>query len=231
MIIFTGTVSYKSELPEKIYKLEHGLSIKSIICAEENGHSFIITKNIDDNFLLNQTPIKHKISPPSFSQINLAVASNLLATLKNALALTGQETLIDAYCGSGLISLFLADKVKRVIGLESVPEAVEDAKANAELLNYSNCRFICGSVEQELIKLKESADILIIDPPRAGCDPKTIEAILQLQPQKLAYISCDPSTMARDMAKLSQIYQISFIQPFDMFPQTGHVETLALLTK
>ncbi len=178
---------------------------------------------------------KFEISPLSFFQVNSVQTCVLYQIALDFAGLRGDETVIDAYCGIGTISLFLSKKAKFVFGVEIVPQAVENAVKNARINNVSNIRFILGKSEEVIPVLCESQgvipDVLVLDPPRKGCDIKLIEMILEVLPPKIVYVSCNPSTLARDLRLMSENYNISKVQPVDMFCFTGHVETVVLLTK
>ena len=176
--------------------------------------------------------IELHIAADTFFQINTSAAELLLETITQQLDLTGTETIVDAYCGIGTFSLPLARKVKQVIGIELNANSIEQAKENAALNQIENATFYVGKVKDCLNQIKSQPDILLLDPPRKGCDPQVLEKILKLQPDKIAYISCKPATLARDIQALcSQIYKVVEIQPADFFPQTTHVECCALLQK
>ena len=152
-----------------------------------------------------------------------------------AAALTGNEDVIDVYCGIGTISLFAAAKAKSVYGIEMVPRAVEDAKHNADINGIKNAEFESGKAEETLPRLfKEGkrADVVFLDPPRKGLEPSVIDAVCGIEPDRVVYVSCDPATMARDL-KLFNLrgYRAKKAQPVDMFCQTGHVETVCLLSR
>lgn len=173
--------------------------------------------------------MKFKVSPASFFQVNPAQAENLYAKALEFAALTGKETVLDAYCGVGTLSLLFAKHVKKVIGVECVPEAIEDAIENARLNGIQNVSFVCAPAETHIQSLS-GIDLILLNPPRKGCDASFLDGIGKLRPQKVIYISCDPATLARDLAHLRGFgYQIEQIQPFDMFPQTAHVECVAKL--
>jgi len=168
--------------------------------------------------------LRFKVSPASFFQVNPAQAENLYQKAIEFCELTGEETVLDGYCGVGTLSLLLAQKAKKVIGIESVPAAIEDAKENAKI-NQIDASFICSKAEK--FKL-EKVDVAVINPPRKGCEPEFLE---QLDARRIVYISCDPATLARDLAILrTRGYQTEMVQPFDMFPQTMHVESIAKIT-
>ena len=168
------------------------------------------------------------VASPSFFQVNVEQAGRLAELAIGALGLSGQETVVDAYAGVGAFSVLLAPHAARVIGIEESTAAVEDARDNADGL--SNVEFLAGKVEDILPALNVAPDAVILDPSRTGCQPPVLDALLRLGPPRIAYVSCDPQTLARDLAILSQRYRIESIQPLDMFPQTHHVECLASLT-
>ena len=147
--------------------------------------------------------------------------------------LSGEEKVIDAYCGIGTISLFLAQKAQKVFGVEVVPEAIEDAKRNAALNGIENAEFAAGEAEVVIPKwYKEgnAADVLVVDPPRKGCDEALLQTIIEMKPKKVVYVSCNPATLARDLRILEDGgYKTVEVQPVDMFPQTTHVECVSQL--
>ena len=170
----------------------------------------------------------------SFYQVNPVQAEILYTTAINQANLDRNDILFDLYCGIGTIGIFASKYVNKVYGIEIVPQAIEDAKENAKINDVKNIEFICGDVEvafDELInKEKIVPSAIIVDPPRKGLDNKTVENIAKIKPAKLVYISCNPATMVRDLAKLEDIYNIKTIQPVDMFPWTSSVETVTILT-
>lgn len=174
-----------------------------------------------------------KISPMSFYQVNPVQAEILYNTAIEAAKLSKEDVLFDLYCGIGTIGIFASRYVKQVYGIEIVPQAISDAIENAKINNIKNAEFIVGDVEtafDELINKKQIIPTaIIVDPPRKGLDDKTIQNILKIKPEKLVYISCNPATMVRDLAKMEEVYNISKIQPVDMFPFTKHVECVAVL--
>ncbi|MBE3595934.1 MAG: 23S rRNA (uracil(1939)-C(5))-methyltransferase RlmD [Hydrogenibacillus sp.] len=178
---------------------------------------------------------RFRISPRSFFQVNPEQTERLYETARDFAALTGRETVIDAYAGVGTIALYLAPQAARVIAVESVPDAVRDARQNASTNRISNAEFIVGAAEEVLKRWAEagrSADVVVVDPPRKGLAPEVIEAILTVSPRRLVYVSCNPSTLARDARRLVDGgYRLSAVQPVDMFPQTVHVEAVALLER
>ena len=175
--------------------------------------------------------ITFEISPASFYQINSLQTKRLYDYAISALDLDETMTVFDLYCGIGTISLCAARHVKKVVGVEVVPEAVENARKNAGINKISNAEFLCAKAENAAQSLGH-ADAVIIDPPRKGCDPGLIRAIGQINPEKIMYISCNPATLARDLKQICEYgYTAVSAQPFDMFPKTFHVETAVLLTK
>jgi 23S rRNA (uracil1939-C5)-methyltransferase len=170
-----------------------------------------------------------KVSPASFFQVNPAQAEQLYQKALDFAALTGQERVLDAYCGVGTLSLILARHAKEVVGVECVPQAIEDAKENAALNHIHNASFVCAPAE-DFISTLEAVDVAILNPPRKGCEPSFLERLQVLHPKRIVYVSCDPATLARDLQILcSSGYQLQAVQPFDMFPQTAHVETVVKL--
>ncbi|WP_243290961.1 23S rRNA (uracil(1939)-C(5))-methyltransferase RlmD [Bacillus sp. FJAT-47783] len=179
--------------------------------------------------------IKFAISARSFYQVNPEQTKVLYEKALEYAHLTGEETVIDAYCGIGTISLFLAQKAKQVFGVEIVPEAIEDAKRNAQLNGINNVEFAVGEAEQVIPAWYEQgirADVVVVDPPRKGCDESLLGTILDMKPKKVVYVSCNPATLARDIAVLEQGgYETKEVQPVDMFPHTMHVECCSLLVR
>ncbi|WP_433956944.1 23S rRNA (uracil(1939)-C(5))-methyltransferase RlmD [Cytobacillus horneckiae] len=177
--------------------------------------------------------IKFAISARSFYQVNPDQTKVLYEKALEYANLTGEEDVIDAYCGIGTISLFLAQKAKKVFGVEIVPEAIEDAKRNADLNDIRNTDFAVGKAEEVIPKWYEegnSADVLVVDPPRKGCDEALLQTIIDMKPKKVVYVSCNPGTLARDLRVLEDGgYKTVEVQPVDMFPQTVHVEAVAHL--
>lgn len=176
-----------------------------------------------------------EISPLSFFQVNPVQTEVLYNKALEYAGLTGNETVFDIYCGIGTISLFLAQKAKKVYGIEIVEDAIKDAKKNAALNGLDNTEFYAGKAEEvvpEMYKQGKRADVMVVDPPRKGCDEKVLDTIVSMQPERVVYVSCNPSTLARDLAYLDERgYKCDEVQPVDMFPHSVHVENVALLTK
>jgi 23S rRNA (uracil1939-C5)-methyltransferase len=177
--------------------------------------------------------IQFAISARSFYQVNPDQTKVLYDKALEYAGLTGNETVIDAYCGIGTISLFLAQKAQKVYGVEIVPEAIEDAKRNASLNGITNVEFAVGEAEKVIPEWYEKgihADVLVVDPPRKGCDNALLETIISMKPKRVVYVSCNPATLARDLRILEDGgYKAVEVQPVDMFPQTTHVEVVAHL--
>ena len=175
--------------------------------------------------------VKFAISALSFYQVNPDQTKVLYNKTLEYAGLAGNETVIDAYCGIGTISLFLAQKAKKVYGVEIVREAIEDAKRNAELNDISNAEFAVGKAEEVIPNWYEQgvrADVLVVDPPRKGCDEALLQTIIEMKPNKVVYVSCNPATLARDLRILEDGgYKTLEVQPVDMFPQTTHVECVS----
>mgnify|MGYP001641032601 FL=1 len=176
-----------------------------------------------------------RISARSFYQINPYATRELYSKAIELAGLTGNETLIDLYCGTGTMGIIAAKQAKQVYGIEIVADAIRDANTNAENNNVTNIKFINADASEgakQIIDAKIKADAMIIDPPRKGCSKDTIDAIVTIAPKRLVYVSCDPATLARDVKILSNNgYKLEQVQPVDLFPQTVHVETVILLTK
>ena len=177
--------------------------------------------------------IELRILAHTFFQINTIAAEMLLATIVRQLNLQGNEILVDAYCGIGTFTLPLAKLVKSAIGIESLADSVIQAQHNAKINQIDNVEFMTGKVANCLQKLNITPDIVVLDPPRKGCNTEVIDSLLSIQPAKIVYISCKPATLARDLKLLvnSGIYQLKFVRSADFFPQTTHVETVAIIEK
>lgn len=185
--------------------------------------------------------VKYRISPLSFFQVNPRQTEKLYKKALEYAELKGEETVWDLYCGIGTISLFLAQRAKRVMGVEIIPEAIEDARSNAELNGITNAEFFVGKAEEVLPREYDKngvyADVIVVDPPRKGCDEVTLKTMLCMAPKRIVYVSCDPATLARDLKiltgaegeKSGGMYKVEKICAFDQFAHSGHVETVVLL--
>lgn len=179
--------------------------------------------------------LKFNISPMSFYQINRDQAERLYSIAGEYAGLTGNETLLDLYCGTGTIGLSMAKNAGHVIGVELVEQAVEDAKKNAEENGITNAEFLCADAAKAADMLKNRGvkpDVVMLDPPRKGCDPALIETVAKMAPARVVYVSCDPATLARDLKLFAQTgYEPKELTPVDMFPRTAHVECCSLLCR
>ncbi|MBE7010242.1 MAG: 23S rRNA (uracil(1939)-C(5))-methyltransferase RlmD [Ruminococcaceae bacterium] len=244
MVVLTAT---KSKLPdaeklvERLLAVPCGYELKSIILNihKEPNNLLLGKKNIvlyGRNYIVDTLGnLRFHISPHSFYQINPLQTKNLYETALSLANLTGKETVLDLYCGIGTISLFAAGSCARVIGVEVVPQAIEDANENAKRNGITNAEFIVGKAEEVAPQLAARADkpsVIILDPPRKGAEPEALAAILEMNPEKIVYVSCNPATLARDAKILADGgYTLQKAIPADMFPNTSHVECVVLLSQ
>ena len=179
--------------------------------------------------------VEVELSPLSFYQVNHDSAENLYGIAAEFAALTGTETLLDLFCGAGTIGLSMARRCKKLIGVEIVPQAVENAKKNAARSGIANAEFFCADAGEAASRLAEQGirpDVVVLDPPRKGCDQQVIDAVVSMSPSRVVMVSCNPATMARDCKEFQrQGYFVQRVKGVDMFPRTGHVETILLLSK
>jgi len=179
--------------------------------------------------------LKFKIGPKSFFQTNTAQAFALYKKTLEYASVQPDDIVYDLYTGTGTIANFVAPHCKKVIGIESVPEAIEDAKVNSEINNISNTAFFAGDIKDllnnDFIDKNGKPDVIILDPPRAGVHENVINVLRATAPVNIVYVSCNPATQARDISMLMDMYDVSEAQPFDMFPHTHHVENVALLVR
>lgn len=176
--------------------------------------------------------LSFELSARAFFQLNPVQTVKLYDEVKKAAALTGTEKVVDAYCGVGTIGLWLAKGAGEIRGMDVIPEAIEDAKKNAKKHGFANATYVSGKAEALLPKwVKEGwkPDVIVVDPPRTGCDEQLLKTILKVKPQRIVYVSCNPSSLARDIDVLSKFYKVDYIQPVDMFPHTAHVECVSRL--
>ena len=194
------------------------------------------------DFSLTDTAVAYHISPQSFYQVNPVQTEKLYSLALDYAGLTGKETVWDLYCGIGTISLFLAQKAGKVYGVEIVPQAIEDAKNNAALNGINNAEFFVGKAEEVLPAFYEKKkdtdadmlhpDVIVVDPPRKGCDGVCLETMLKMQPERIVYVSCDSATLSRDLKVLCEGgYELCKVRAVDQFGNTTHVETVVLLSK
>jgi 23S rRNA (uracil1939-C5)-methyltransferase len=207
-------------------ELEVDLPLSCLLRVRDRGDVVLIGSSAYHEILRGQA---YRVSSSSFFQVNTAQAEVLLDVVHAYLDPQVEDRLLDLYCGVGAMGLAIADKVGQVIGIEEHAAAVADARANRDSRSAQHVRFIQGRAETVLPELKDSITKAVLDPPRAGLDPGVLEALLRLAPERIVYVSCDATTMARDAARLSQGgYTLAEVQPIDMFPQTFHIETVSL---
>jgi 23S rRNA (uracil1939-C5)-methyltransferase len=176
-------------------------------------------------------PYEFEVSANSFFQTNTHGAVNLYDTVKQFAGLSGSERVLDLYSGTGTIPIWLSDAAAEIVGIEIAESAVSDAQKNCTRNNIRNCRFIAGDIRSALAGIDENPDVLIIDPPRTGMHPDVIKHIMDIAPEKMVYVSCNPATLARDIAMMKDRYRIIEVQPVDMFPHTYHIEAVVKLGK
>jgi 23S rRNA (uracil1939-C5)-methyltransferase len=235
-------ITAQKELPKKelvIQEIQKRLpNVKSIVQnINEQKTSLIFgeeTQSLAGEEFIQETlgDLQFELSARTFFQLNPVQTIKLYNEVKKAAALTGTEKVVDAYCGVGTIGLWLAGEAAEVRGMDVIPESIEDAKKNAKRHGFTNTKYVPGKAEEVLpkwVKKGWKPDVIVVDPPRTGLDGQLIQTILQAAPEKLIYISCNPSTLAKDIQSLSAKYEVKFIQPVDMFPQTAHVECILQL--
>lgn len=236
VILVTGEMAIKKEIVDEIVQIDNVVSLwQSVKTKEENqveifGHEMIHLAG-EEKMEIHICGLRLALLPRSFFQLNTKQAQNLYEVVR---AWTPRsKTIVEAYCGIGAISLLVSEKAKKVIGIESIEDAVKNAQENAEKNGIRNVNFMCGDAAQELKKINKerSIDTLIVDPPRSGLDQPMKETILDSSIQTIIYVSCNPSTLAKDLGLLNEKYRIERVQPVDMFSQTPHVETVCLLSR
>jgi len=176
-------------------------------------------------------PFEFEVSANSFFQTNTRGAEILYQTVKRYADLSGVETVLDLYSGTGTIPIWLSDAAKSIIGIEIVSGAVLDAEKNCRYNGVTNCTFLTGDISQRISDLKKSPEVMIIDPPRPGMHKDVVKKVLEIRPARIVYVSCNPATLARDLEMLSENYGVVEVQPVDMFPHTFHIEAVAKLEK
>ena len=204
-------------------------------CNDTIGDQDIIVFKGTDHIFELMEDLKFKVGPKSFYQTNTEQAYHLYSVAREFAGLTGNEMVYDLYTGTGTIANFVAKKAKQVIGIEYVPEAIEDAKINSEINGIGNTLFYAGDMKDiltdDFIAEHGRPDVIITDPPRAGMHPDVVKTILRAAPDRIVYVSCNPATQARDLQDLDEQYKVIEVQPVDMFPHTPHVENVVLLKK
>ena len=204
-------------------------------CNDTIGDQEILTFKGKDHIFETMEDLKFKVGPKSFYQTNTEQAYHLYSVVRELAELTGKELVYDLYTGTGTIANFVARQARQVIGIEYVPEAIEDAKVNSEINGIQNTLFYAGDMkdilDDDFIAKHGRPDIIITDPPRAGMHPDVVKTILRAAPERIVYVSCNPATQARDLQVRDEQYKVMVVQPVDMFPHTPHVENVVLLTK
>ncbi len=239
LVVNSNNFKYKNKLIKTLKPID---AIKSVVINYNTAKTNVILgqkcETIYGNDYITDKigDLKFKISPLSFFQVNPQQTYKLYSKALEFADLKGDETVIDAYCGIGTISLFLAQKAKEVYGIEIVPQAIENALENAKLNNIENAKFYTGKSEDIVPELYNTKgikpDVMVVDPPRKGCDESLLNLMLNMKPEKIVYVSCDSATLARDLKILCSTdeYNIQKVQPVDMFPHSYHVETVVLLS-
>ncbi|WP_102273082.1 23S rRNA (uracil(1939)-C(5))-methyltransferase RlmD [Cytobacillus massiliigabonensis] len=235
-------ITTKKELPKKeliIQEIKKRLpEVKSIIQNINGQKTSLIfgdeTVNLEGSDFIQETlgDLQFELSARTFFQLNPEQTVKLYNEVKKAAALTGTEKVADAYCGVGTIGLWVADGAAEIRGMDIIPESIEDAKKNAARHGINHAKYVTGKAEVLLPKwVKEGwkPDVIIVDPPRTGLDEQLLKTILRVKPKKVVYVSCNPSTLAKDINVLNSSYKVKMIQPVDMFPQTAHCEAVTLL--
>jgi len=214
--------SEQVEAPEM--ELESDISVVHLVAEDPiilAGDDFIVIEVLGQPF---------KVSAGSFFQVNTAMAAEMVKHLLEVLPFTAKTTLLDVYCGVGLFSAFFAPRVKKVIGIELAASSCEDFAVNLD--PFDNVDLYEAAAEEVLPALQEYAELVILDPPRAGLDKAVIDALVASHPETIAYVSCDPATLARDAARLiAGGYKLKQVTPFDLFPQTYHIESISIFEK
>ena len=239
IILVSNTKIIPKERELVDYIINNHKEVKTIVKNINNKNTNVILGK-DNEILYGQGHIhdylgecKFKISPMSFYQVNPIQTEKLYSKAVEYAELTGNETIFDLYCGIGTIGIFAAKKVKKLYGIETIPQAIEDAKINAKLNNIENAEFFVGNVESELPEfIKQNnvkPDVVFVDPPRKGCDKIALDTLKQIKPQKIVYVSCNPATLGRDLKILEEVYELKNISICDMFPFTHHCEVVSVL--
>lgn len=239
VVINGDKIPFEGELAKRF--LEAVPSVKTVIVnSNKEKTNVVLGKNFrtiyGEGFIHDVLcSLKFKLSPQSFYQVNRSQAERLYSIAKDYAELTGEENLVDLYCGTGTIGLSMARECKSVIGVEIVPEAIEDAKKNASANGIENAGFICGDAADAAEKLRLEGitpDVVILDPPRKGCAPELLKTVSDMAPARVVYVSCDPATLARDLKIFDELgYKTEEVTPVDMFPRTAHVESVARLSR
>ncbi|SFS30452.1 23S rRNA (uracil(1939)-C(5))-methyltransferase RlmD [Marininema halotolerans] len=229
----------KKELLSSLIEKIPGLT--SVVQNINKRRSNVVLGN--ENRLLWGDPVIHDyigdvrfaISPHSFFQVNPLQTERLYREVKNFASLSGKETVLDVYCGTGTIGLYLAKDAKRVLGIESIAQAVDNARENAMANDIHHASFTCGKAEEVLPRWEQEgirAQVIVVDPPRKGCEERLLDACVEMNPERIVYVSCNPATLARDASRLEERgFQMRGVQPVDMFPHTNHIECVTVFDR
>lgn len=227
-----GLLTYLADTFPEITSLLYVVNNK---CNDTIGDLPVVTFRGTDFIIEEMESLRFKVGPKSFYQTNTRQAYNLYKVAREFAGLTGSELVYDLYTGTGTIANFVARSCRQVIGIEYVPEAIEDAKVNASFNDLGNTLFYAGDMKDiltdEFIARHGRPDVIITDPPRAGMHADVVNVILNAEPERIVYVSCNPATQARDLGLLDAKYRVARVQPVDMFPHTQHVENVVLLEK
>ena len=222
-------------LAERFPQITSLLYVDNQKCNDTFGDLPVVTYKGNDHIFETMEDLRFKVGPKSFYQTNTDQAHVLYSVARRLAALTGNELVYDLYTGTGTIANFVARQARQVIGIEYVPEAIEDAKVNSTINGIGNTLFYAGDMKDILndsfIAEHGRPDVIITDPPRAGMHPDVTQTIMRAAPQRIVYVSCNPATQARDLADLDPMYRVEAVQPVDMFPHTPHVENVVLLCR
>ena len=223
------------EVANKFPEITSLLYVDNHKCNDTFGDQEVICFKGTDHIFEEMEGLKFKVGPKSFYQTNTEQAYNLYKVARDFAELTGDELVYDLYTGTGTIANFVSRKARRVIGIEYVPEAIEDAKVNSQINNIDNTLFFAGDMKdilnRDFIQQYGRPDVIITDPPRAGMHQDVIDTILFAEPKRIVYVSCNPATQARDLQLLDVKYKVAKVQPVDMFPHTQHVENVVMLER
>ena len=223
------------QVADKFPEITSLLYVNNHKCNDTFGDQEVVCFKGTDHIYEEMEGLKFKVGPKSFYQTNIDQAYHLYQVARNFAELTGDELVYDLYTGTGTIANFVSKKARQVIGIEYVPEAIEDAKVNSQINNIDNTLFFAGDMKdilnREFINQYGRPDVIITDPPRAGMHQDVIDTILFAEPKRIVYVSCNPATQARDLHLLDVKYRVAKVQPVDMFPHTQHVENVVMLEK
>jgi 23S rRNA (uracil1939-C5)-methyltransferase len=235
-------ITSQRELPHKdeiVARIKQALPEVTSIVQNVNGQKTSLifgdeTRLLEGREFIQETlgELEFELSARTFFQLNPEQTVNLYNEVKEAAGLTGVEKVVDAYCGVGTIGLWLADGAEEIRGMDVIADSIEDAEKNAERHGISHATYVVGKAEQVLPKWANEGwkpDVLVVDPPRTGLDQQLLNTILKVKPKKIVYVSCNPSTLAKDISVLVSKYKVGYIQPVDMFPQTSHIESVTSL--